>query len=66
MSVSSIIAITIVGYGDVSPETAAGKILAAMTALLGIAVIAIPVGILSSGITDSLKLEKINFDYRND
>ena len=62
----SIITVTTVGYGDVSPETAAGKIVAAMTALFGIAVIAIPIGIISSGFTDSLKLEKINIRSGND
>ncbi len=62
----SIITVTTVGYGDVSPETAAGKIVAAMTALFGIAVIAIPIGIISSGFTDSLKLEKISIGSGND
>ena len=47
------ITVTTVGYGHVSPETAAGKIVAALTALFGIAVIAIPIGIISSGFTDS-------------
>ena len=61
----SVITVTTVGYGDVSPETAAGKIVAAMTALFGIAVIAIPIGIVSSGFTDSLRLEKTNLDSAN-
>ena len=61
----SVITVTTVGYGDVSPETAAGKIVAAITALFGIAVIAIPIGIVSSGFTDSLSLEKVNLDSKN-
>ena len=61
----SVITVTTVGYGDVSPETAAGKIVAAITALFGIAVIAIPIGIVSSGFTDSLSLEKANLDSKN-
>jgi voltage-gated potassium channel len=60
----SVITVTTVGYGDVSPETAAGKIVAAMTALFGIAVIAIPIGIISSGFTDSLSLEKTDLDSK--
>ena len=61
----SAITVTTVGYGDVSPETAAGKIVAAITALFGIAVIAIPIGIVSSGFADSLGLEKANLDSKN-
>ena len=62
----SVITVTTVGYGDVSPETAAGKIVAAMTALFGIAVIAIPIGIISSGFTDSLKSEKISLGSKSE
>ncbi len=62
----SVITVTTVGYGDVSPETAAGKIVAAMTALFGIAVIAIPIGIISSGFTDSLKSEKISLGSKGE
>lgn len=61
----SVITVTTVGYGDVSPETAAGKIVAAMTALFGIAVIAIPIGIISSGFTDSLSLEKASINSKH-
>jgi voltage-gated potassium channel len=61
----SVITVTTVGYGDVSPQTAAGKIVAAMTAVLGIAVIAIPIGIISSGFTDSLRSEKEKLDSKN-
>lgn len=61
----SVVTITTVGYGDVSPETAAGKIVAAMTALFGIAVIAIPIGIISSGFRDSLSLEKTDLDSKS-
>ena len=39
----SVITVTTLGYDDVSPQSAAGKIVAAVTALLGIAVIAIPI-----------------------
>ncbi len=58
----SVIAVTTVSYGDVSPGTAAGKIVAAMTALFDIAVIAIPVGIIPSGLADSWKSETIKLD----
>ena len=50
----SIITVTTVGYGDTYPVTALGKLVAALTALFGIAVIAIPIGIISAGFTESL------------
>ena len=50
----SIVTLTTVGYGDTYPITALGKLVAALTAICGIAVIAIPIGIISAGFTESL------------
>jgi voltage-gated potassium channel len=41
--------LTTLGYGDIVPITPAGKFLGGITALLGIAMFAIPAGILASG-----------------
>ena len=41
--------ITTIGYGDVYPVTGLGKLLAAVIAILGVALVAIPTGILSAG-----------------
>jgi voltage-gated potassium channel len=40
---------TTVGYGDVFPITVAGKVMAAVIALLGIGFVAVPTGIISAG-----------------
>jgi voltage-gated potassium channel len=40
---------TTVGYGDVVPKTIAGKIIGSLAALLGIAIFALPTGILTAG-----------------
>ena len=40
---------TTVGYGDIYPVTAIGKILSAIIALLGIGLVAVPTGIISAG-----------------
>ena len=47
--------VTTVGYGDVVPQTAAGKIVASLTALGGIAVVGIPVGIIAAGFSESIR-----------
>lgn len=49
-----VISLTTTGYGDVVPMTTAGKLLASATAILGVAVIALPVGILASGFVEEL------------
>lgn len=47
-------ALTTVGYGDVYPITALGKVLGVVSAILGIGLFALPAGILASGFTDAL------------
>ena len=53
----SVVTVTTVGYGDTYPITALGKLVAAFTAICGIAVIAIPIGIISAGFTEFLGSE---------
>jgi voltage-gated potassium channel len=48
-------ALTTVGYGDVTPLTTIGRIIAGMVALLGIAIIALPVGIIASAFVEEHK-----------
>lgn len=50
----SIVTVTTVGYGDVYPITFFGRCIAALTAICGVAAIAIPIGIISAGFTESL------------
>lgn len=45
----AIVTITTVGYGDVAPVTTIGKIVASFIMILGYAIIAVPTGIISSG-----------------
>ena len=56
----SVITLSSVGYGDISPITPLGRILASLMALLGIALVAIPAGILSAAFTDQLRVEREN------
>lgn len=54
----SIATLTTVGYGDVTPITALGKFFAAITAVTGIGMIAMPTGILASAFSDALQKQK--------
>lgn len=47
--------LTTIGYGDIYPVTALGKLLSAVIALLGIGLVALPTGILSAGFMEILK-----------
>lgn len=51
--------LTTVGYGDIYPITVLGKILAAIIAILGIGIVAIPTGIIASGFTELIKNERV-------
>ncbi|MCK8061630.1 MULTISPECIES: ion transporter [unclassified Fusibacter] len=56
----AIATLTTVGYGDVYPITAIGKVLSGIIALLGIGVVALPTGILSSGFLQELNDRKVS------
>lgn len=49
--------LTTVGYGDIYPVTVAGKILSTIVALLGIGLVAVPSGIISSGFMEHVTKE---------
>lgn len=50
----ALVTITTVGYGDVIPQTAAGKMLASLVMLLGYAIIAVPTGIITAEVMDEI------------
>lgn len=47
--------LTTVGYGDIAPVTNIGRVLFSFFALIGIALVAIPSGIIASGFVDEMK-----------
>lgn len=55
----SIITLLTVGYGDVYPITPAGRFFGALTAVFGIALFALPVGMISSGFMEELNRQKV-------
>ena len=50
----AICTLTTVGYGDVYPVTAIGRLLASIISLVGIGIIAIPTGIIAAGFTSAI------------
>jgi voltage-gated potassium channel len=58
----SVITLTTVGYGDIYPHTPLGKVFSAITAVSGVALVAMPAGILAAAFSDVLaerrRLEK--------
>ena len=50
--------LTTVGYGDIYPVTVCGRIIGALIAILGIGMVAIPTGIISSGFMEHLQSQK--------
>jgi voltage-gated potassium channel len=52
----TIVTLTTVGYGDIYPVTVLGKILGGIIALLGIGLVALPTGIISSGFMEEIRI----------
>ncbi len=50
--------LTTVGYGDIYPVTGLGKLISSFIAILGIGIIALPTGIISSGFIDKIQKNK--------
>ena len=53
----AIVTMTTVGYGDIAPQTAIGKLLAAGVMVLGYGIIAVPTGIVTAEIVQSVTSE---------
>ncbi len=54
----AVVTLTSVGYGDVYPLTLAGKIFTSFIAIIGVAILAIPTGLMASAITRVTSDEK--------
>jgi voltage-gated potassium channel len=53
----AVASLTTVGYGDIYPITPLGKLLAAVSAVLGVGLVALPAGILASGFSSQTEAE---------
>lgn len=58
----ALITLTTVGYGDVSPVTAIGKIIGAFTALMGVCTVALLTGIIANAFANQLNRKRAIFE----
>jgi voltage-gated potassium channel len=58
----AIVTITTVGYGDISPQTGFGRVIASLAMVTGYAIIAIPTGIVSSELINEFQLHRRDED----
>jgi voltage-gated potassium channel len=54
----AIITLTTVGYGDVSPITTEGRLVAGFVALSGVALVALPTGIIAAAFSDGMQRQR--------
>lgn len=58
----AVITMTSVGYGDVTPVTVMGKILASVISIISIGIVALPAGILASGYNEALRQRRAHYE----
>jgi len=54
--------LTTVGYGDIYPITAGGKIFSSIIVFIGLGIVAVPTGLIASSLSSSLKKDEENDD----
>lgn len=60
------VSLTTVGYGDIYPVTTTGKLITMISSVFGIAIVALPVGIITAGYMDTIRAEKCGTSEEND
>ena len=56
------ISITTIGYGDISPVTPIGRLITMVSALVGMAVIALPTGIITAAYMNEISRKKSKYE----
>jgi len=58
----AIITMTSVGYGDVTPITVIGKVLASVISIISIGIVALPAGLLASGFSEAIRKRRAHYE----
>ena len=59
----AIVTMTTVGYGDMVPVTAVGKVVGGLIAIIGLGMVALPAGMLASGFSEQLHQRRRAFEH---
>lgn len=54
----AVVTMTTLGYGDMVPVTSMGKLIGALTAVIGVGMIALPAGVLASGFSEQMRMRR--------
>ena len=61
----AIVTVTTVGYGDISPNTPLGQVIASLAMITGYAIIAVPTGIVTAEISSAIHAERFSRECPN-
>lgn len=59
----AVISLSTVGYGDIYPVTTFGRVITILSAIVGIAIIALPAGVITAGYMEELSAQKEKDDH---
>lgn len=60
----AVVTLTTLGYGDVTPITPLGRLLGGVVAVAGVAMVALPSGILASGFSEQLRIRREEYSEK--
>ena len=60
----AVVSLTTTGYGDMYPETTIGKVFASIVLLAGVALLALPAGIITTGFLEEMRVIKKGKTYK--
>ena len=62
----AVISLSTIGYGDIYATTTAGQVISMISALMGIAVVALPSGIITAGFVEELHNDEVAEDLEEE
>ena len=60
----AVVTLTTVGYGDMLPKTLGGRIFTVLILIVGLGLVAVPAGIISSALSEARRLDEDHIDHK--